>query len=75
MVEGCVKLALQQEKAGKLVQEDKLTHDERLRLEALNQAVQTIHPNHPFVLRAGEFVMTAHVFEQYLRNGEEEEGK
>lgn len=47
--------------------EDKLSHDERLRLEALAQAIQSGMMGHND--RADTIVQRANIFEAYIRNG------
>ena len=44
--------------------EDQLTRDERIRLEALNQAVQSSHLANP---TANQVVVRASFFESYVR--------
>lgn len=46
--------------------EDKLTRDERLRLECLSQAIQSMRPT---PLNENQLIDRADKFERYLRNG------
>lgn len=54
------------------MQEDKLDKDERLRLEALNQAV---HLNIGVAISDEQIIMIARRFERYIRNGNDEGGE